>query len=364
MKGLECMKNKIKVASLFSGIGGFEKGLKLAGIDFDLVFASEIDNFAKKSFLSNFNTKNLHGDITKIREYSIPDHDLLLAGFPCQSFSIAGKRKGFEDVRGTLFYDIARILKKKKSKFILLENVKNLISHDDGRTIKEILKILKELNYAIDFTIINSMESGVPQNRERTYICGIYNGKHTKYLPDSRSEKISRLKSKLNKAGYNSFNFFNTLEFNSKQIFLEDILEQKVNEKYYLNSSKVRNFIANIKIDYSLQKENKIIKILDLPKEVHNDLDRQRRVYSVKGISPTVLARSDSPKVIICQDGEYRIRKITPEENFYIQGFDKEFVKNIKNSGISNTQMYKQSGNAVSPPVIAGILKKLYQEYM
>lgn len=358
------MNKKIKIASLFSGVGGFEEGLKLAKIDFEVVFASEIDRFAQNSYSSNFETDNLYGDITKINEKSIPDHDLLLAGFPCQSFSIAGKRKGFEDARGTLFYDVARILNEKKPKLFLLENVKNLISHDSSRTIKQMLKILNDLNYTVDFTIINSVESGVPQNRERTYICGIYNFENDKYLPDSRNLKINKLKEKLNKSNFNSFNFFNSLNFDCKQIYIEDIIDKSVDTKYYLDNPKLNEYINNYNIDYGIENEKRIIKILDIPREIHNDLERQRRVYSIKGISPTILARSDSAKIMVMKDGEYKIRKMTPDENFSIQGFDKKFIKNIRKSGISDTQMYKQSGNAVSPPVIAGIVEKLIEEYM
>lgn len=358
------MKQKINVASLFSGIGGFEEGLKIGGLSSDIVFASEIDKFAQISYLANFKTENLHGDITTIGEDEIPDHELLLAGFPCQSFSIAGKRKGFEDARGTLFFDVARILNKKKPKFFLLENVKNLVSHDGGNTMNEILNILKDLDYTVDFTVINSTEAGVPQNRERTYICGIYKYKVEKYVKDLRSSKVNKLKQKLNKKGYSSFNFFNSLEFNANKRVLEDVLLCQTEEKYYLNSDEINSFLNSININFNRNRETKIIKILDLPKDIHNDLQRQRRVYSTKGISPTILARSDAPKVLISEDGRYRIRKITPVESFYIQGFDKVFVENIKNTGMSDTQMYKQSGNAVSPPVISAILKKLYKEYI
>jgi DNA (cytosine-5)-methyltransferase 1 len=118
--------NEIKVVSLFSGIGGFEEGLIKAGINAKIVFASEIDDYARKSYIANFGSDNLYGDIKKIDEKEIPNHELLLAGFPCQSFSIAGKQKGFDDIRGTLFFDVARILNEKKPKYILLENVKNL----------------------------------------------------------------------------------------------------------------------------------------------------------------------------------------------------------------------------------------------
>ncbi|MBR3920598.1 MAG: DNA (cytosine-5-)-methyltransferase, partial [Oscillospiraceae bacterium] len=150
------MKRKIKVVSLFSGIGGFEEGLRKSRINSEIIFASEIDNNAQKSYSANFNSNVLKGDITQINEKDIPDHELLLAGFPCQSFSIAGMRKGFDDIRGTLFFDVARILKKKKPRYILLENVKNLISHDGSKTIRIILDTLNEIGYTIDFTIINS----------------------------------------------------------------------------------------------------------------------------------------------------------------------------------------------------------------
>ena len=354
-------ENKIRVVSLFSGIGGFEEGIRRSGIPHDVVFASEIDNFAKISYSANFNNKNLHGDITQISEKDIPDHDLLIAGFPCQSFSIAGKQRGFNDTRGNLFFDVARILKEKTPKLIILENVKNLIGHDKSNTINQILTILNDIGYTIDFTIINSAEAGVPQNRDRTYIVGIYNYKSEKFDLDIRSDKVSKLKNKYNEEGFKSFNFFNNLSYKNKARFIEDILSDSVSKKYYFDNERINSFIEKNEIKYIEENEKKIIKIFDLPKEVHNDLERQRRVYSIKGISPTVLARSDSTKICILNNNELRIRKVTPEENFYIQGFDESFVKNIRNKKMSDTQMYKQSGNAVSPPVIEGIFKELYK---
>lgn len=358
------MSAKLKVVSLFSGIGGFEEGLKRAKLQHEVVFASEIDEHAKKSYTANFNGKYLHGDITKIDEKMIPDHELLLAGFPCQAFSIAGRQKGFEDIRGTLFFDVARILQEKKPKYILLENVKNLISHDGSKTIRVILNILNEIGYTVDFTIINSAESGVPQNRDRTYICGIYSGDCEKYRVDTRSVKVDALKQELNKTDYKGFNFFDKVVFKNKQTYIEDILETEVDNNYFLNSELVEKFIKNAVIEETHKREKKIIKLFDLPRNIHNDLERQRRVYSIKGISPTVLARADSTKIYVNVKGKNRIRKITPAENFYIQGFSNGFVKNIIDIGMSVTQMYKQSGNAVSPPVIAGILKTLHKEYI
>ena len=179
------MKNKIRVASLFSGIGGFELGFKKSKMSYDLVFASEIDKYATMTFSYNFPTKNMRGDITKIDAKDIPDHDLLCGGFPCQSFSVAGKQKGCADeTRGTLFFDVIRIVKEKKPKFLFLENVKNLISHDNSETIKTILKHISNCGYTFDITIINSNEAGVPQSRERTYIVGILDYKKEKFEDD------------------------------------------------------------------------------------------------------------------------------------------------------------------------------------
>lgn len=348
---------KIRIVSLFSGIGGFEEGIKKTGTPYEIVFASEIDKHARVSYASNFDNKNLYGDITLIDEKNIPNHDCLVAGFPCQSFSIAGRKQGFNDTRGTLFFDIARILKEKHPKYVILENVKNLVSHDGNETIKVILNTLSEIGYSIDFTVINSCEAGVPQNRDRTYIVGIYNGETEKYTKDYRNTVVNRLKQEFNISGINSFNFFEKLRFKNDSLYIEDILEEKVEQNFYFDNNSMRMFLSTVKHKDIEERTNKIVKLFDLPKEVYNDLERQRRVYSTKGISPTVLARSDSTKIFI--ENENKVRKITPVENFYIQGFEKEFVENIRNAGISATQMYKQSGNAVSPPVIEGIFERL-----
>lgn len=358
------MNKHIKVVSLFSGIGGFEEGLKKTNIPSEIVFSSEIDGFAQKSYIANFSDENLHGDIKAVNEKEVPDHDLLLAGFPCQSFSIAGQRKGFDDIRGTLFFDVARILAEKKPKYILLENVKNLISHDGSNTIRKILGTLNEIGYTVDFTVINSCEAGVPQNRDRTYICGIFNGATEKYVVDTRSVKANKLKQELNVTDFRGFNFFDKVAFSNKQRYIEDILEDNVDKAFFFDTESIRQFLGTYAEEETSQNETKIIKLMDLPRDVHNDLERQRRVYSVKGISPTVLARSDSTKILVRVNGELKSRKITPVENFYIQGFDKAFVDKIKATGMSATQMYKQSGNAVSPPVITGILDFLNKEYI
>lgn len=360
------MNSKLKIVSLFSGIGGFEEGFKNSNLKFETVFASEIDKHAIMTYSYNFPINTMHGDIKQISELDIPDHDLLCGGFPCQSFSVAGKQKGFKDeTRGTLFFDIIRIIKEKKPKIIFLENVKNLISHDNGNTIKTILRSISDCGYTFDITIINSNEAGVPQNRERTYIVGVLDRPTEKFIEDKRNSKITSIKYWANSEDLNTMNFFNHLFINKKSKYVCDIIERNVDIKYYLNSSKVKNYLNSIdKSSLNKIRKRKIIKDLDLPRDIHNDLDRQRRVYSIYGISPTLLARSDSPKIIINENQTLKVRKLTPYEALKIQGFDDKFVNNIKKYGMSDTQLYKQAGNAVSPPVITQIANAIMEAFL
>lgn len=342
----------MRIVSLFSGIGGFELGIRNSKLEGEVVFSSEIDKYAMASYLSNFDDNNLQGDITKISEKDIPDHDLLVAGFPCQAFSIAGMQKGFTDTRGTLFFDVARILREKQPPYFLLENVKNLVAHDDGKTFKTIIQTLNEIGYIIDFTIINSQEAGLPQNRERTYIVGMLDGKESEKVTDTRSKKIDTLKKTFE---YKGFDFFSTLVFNNPKLYIKDILEDNQEERYLITNDEVKKFLAENRFTEEGVCVDKIVKLFDLPRDVWNDLERQRRVYSVNGVSPTILARSDTTKIYIQDENSTYIRKFTPRENFRLQGFDDEFIDNIMKT-VSMTQQYKEAGNAVSPPVITGII--------
>ncbi|WP_414045960.1 DNA (cytosine-5-)-methyltransferase [Macrococcus equi] len=345
----------MKVVSLFSGIGGFEEGLKLSKLDFEIVFASEIDKYARKSYSANFSDKHLYKDIKEVNEFDIPDHDLLVGGFPCQSFSIAGSRKGFDDIRGTLFFDIIRILKAKRPKVFLLENVKNLTSHDKGNTFKTMIQNLSNLGYSVDFNVLNSKDSGVPQSRERTFIIGVYNYDKNNEIVFNKNRRINEAKKWALKNDINLFNFFGELIQNGEPKVLSDIIYNNVDRKYYFENEKIKDYLNSLEID-EVESKNEIMKIIDLPKDIHNDMERQRRVYSPLGISPTVLARSDSTKILIEENGVKYVRKITPIENFLAQGFSLEFVNKLAAAKISDTQLYKQSGNAVSPPIIRDIL--------
>jgi len=163
----------MKYLDLFTGIGGFTLGI---GDKANCIGFSEIDKYAAKVYQHHFPTHHNYGDITLINETELPDFDLLVGGFPCQSFSIAGKRGGFNDTRGTLFFDIARILRTKKPRLFLLENVKGLLSHDNGDTFKTIISTLDELGYDLQWQVLNSKNHGVPQNRERIFIVGHLRG--------------------------------------------------------------------------------------------------------------------------------------------------------------------------------------------
>lgn len=169
-------KNSFTFIDLFAGMGGirlgFEKACKELNIKSKCVFSSEIKEHAVQTYEANFKGEEIHGDITKINEKNLPDFDYLLAGFPCQAFSSAGKRKGFSDIRGTLFFDIVRILKAKKPEGFILENVEGLVVHNNGDTFETILKELDNLNYKVSWKVLNASDFGIPQNRKRVYIVG------------------------------------------------------------------------------------------------------------------------------------------------------------------------------------------------
>ncbi|MEK7723618.1 MAG: DNA (cytosine-5-)-methyltransferase, partial [Acidobacteriota bacterium] len=162
---------------LFCGLGGFRVAIEKLQSNSKCVFSSDFDLDAQKSYEANFSEKPF-GDITKIPEREIPEHDILFAGFPCQAFSVCGNQKGFEDTRGTLFFDIARILKAKQPKAFVLENVKQLVSHNQGKTIERILETIENLGYQVHYKILNALDFGLPQKRERVFIVGFREPKH------------------------------------------------------------------------------------------------------------------------------------------------------------------------------------------
>ena len=183
----------MKYLSLFSGIGGFELGIQNSDVEMECIGFSEVDNHAKEIYRRHFPNHRDLGDATKIKPGELEDFDLLVGGFPCQAFSYAGKRRGFDDTRGTLFFEIARICKEKKPRYLLLENVPGLLSHDKGRTFQTMLGILAEMGYLIQWQVRNSKNYGVPQNRERLFITGYLREECGREILRSRGEPAENI---------------------------------------------------------------------------------------------------------------------------------------------------------------------------
>ena len=315
-------KPSFKFIDLFAGIGGFRIALqKLNG---KCVFSSEWNKYAKKTYDANFGEVPF-GDITKIDEKKIPDHDILVGGFPCQPFSIAGVSKknslgrnhGFLDkTQGTLFFDICRIIKEKEPKAFLLENVKNLKSHDKGNTFKIIKDTLEKLEYVVFTDVINAKHY-VPQNRERVFIAGFskkYFDQNIKFKFPTPPESEQKIKS---------------------------ILHKNVNQKYTL-SDKLWSYLQSY-----AQKH----------REKGNGFGFG--LVNKDGISRTLSARyyKDGSEVLIPQGKGKNPRRLTPEECKGLMGFPDEF--NIKDIGVSDTQLYKQFGNSVAVPVVSVVSKAM-----
>lgn len=313
----------MKFIDLFAGIGGIKIGFENAG--FQCVFSNDFDENAKITFDLNFSElfetekQMVLGDIQKIPASKIPDFDILCAGFPCQPFSIAGYKQGFNDEkdRGNLFFDIVRILKAKKPKAFLLENVKNLKTHDKGNTLKVILeKLEKELGYFVKLKVLNTMEYGnLPQNRERIYIVGF-----------------------LDEKAYENFFFPEKIKLTKT---IHDCIEEKeVDDKYYYN-------------DKPLYEE--------LKKEVkkRDTVYQWRRKYvreNKNNVCPTLTANMGmgGHNVPLVLNGK-GIRKLTPRECANFQGFPKTY----KLPNIADSHLYKQFGNSVSIPVIQRIAQNM-----
>lgn len=296
----------IRFIDLFCGIGGFRFAAEQVFTKYNLpaecVFSSDIDPYAREAYYANFGEYPA-GDIKRINERDIPDHDLLFAGFPCQPFSIIGNGKGFEDTRGTLFFDIARILDAKRPRAFILENVKQLIGHDKGRTLKKILQVLREeLGYTVYYKSLNALDYGLPQKRERVIFVGYYK----------------------------PFDF----EFPPKQETftpLIEILEKNVDKKYYASDYIREKRLAKHKptVSPSIWHENKAGHISSYP------------------FSCALRAGASYNYLLV--NGE---RRLTPREMLRLQGFPDSF-KIV----VSEYQTRKQAGNAVPVNIVRAVLE-------
>jgi len=308
---------KYKTIDLFAGIGGMR--LAFEKYDFQTVYSNDFDKFCKITYDKNFKNSKLHlKDLKKVKLSEIPDFDFMLAGFPCQPFSVAGYRHGFKDEkgRGNLFFYMARILEKKQPMGFLLENVKNLRGHDKGKTYKVIEKTLTQIGYYVKSDVLNTMNYGnLPQNRERIYIVGF------------RDEAL-----------INKFKFPQPIKLSTK-IF--DLLDEEVNEKYHYNN---KSLFSRIKDD--INREDRIY--------------QWRRKYireNKSGVCPTLTANmgTGGHNVPIIKQGKI-IRKLTPRECARFQGFKNSY---ILPDDLSDARLYKQIGNSVSIPVVQRIAKNI-----
>lgn len=309
--------NSIKAIDLFAGVGGIRLGFEKIFKNLEVVFSSEIDKFAQQTYYSNFEDLP-KGDITIINEKDIPKHDIILAGFPCQAFSIAGHRKGFEDTRGTLFFDVARIAAYHKPKIIFLENVKGFRNHNKGHTFKVVKETLEDLGYKVFAEVLNAKNFGVPQNRERIYIIG--------FLKDSFEDEIIFDFEKLKK---------------QKTISkLGDILEEKVEDKYTI-SDKLWEGHQRRKIEHKRKGNGFGYSLFNKESEYTSTISA--RYYK------------DGSEILI-EQLDKNPRKLTPREAGRLQGFPDNFI-----IPVSDTQAYKQFGNSVAVPVIETLAKEIYK---
>lgn len=308
---------KYKIASFFAGVGGIDLAFENLG---EIVYANEYNKNAIKTYEKNFKIKVDDRDIRIVKEDEIPEFNIMLAGFPCQAFSVAGYRQGFNDEkgRGNLFFELERIFKAKNPDIIFLENVKNLISHDKGRTFEVIINSLKNSGYFVKYKILNTMNYGnIPQNRERIYIIAF------------KEENI-----------YKNFEFPDPIRLETKISDLID--ENKLESKYYYTKDNFKHY----------EELNKNVKNKDTVYQWRRQYVRENK----SNVCPTLTANmgtgGHNVPIILTNNG---IRKLTPKECFLLQGFPQDY----KLSDVANCHLYKQAGNSVSVSVIKRISENI-----
>ena len=308
---------KYKIASFFAGVGGIDLAFENLG---EIVYVNEYNKNAVKTYEKNFDIKVDDRDIRIVEESEIPEFDIMLAGFPCQAFSLAGYRQGFNDEkgRGNLFFELERIFKSKNPDIIFLENVKNLVSHDKGRTFEVILNSLKNSGYYIKYKVLNTMNYGnVPQNRERIYIVAFKN------------ENI-----------YKNFDFPDPIILETKISNL--INENKLDDKYYYTKENFKYY----------EELNNNIKSRDTVYQWRRQYVRENKSKVCPTLTANMGTGGHNVPIVLTNNG---IRKLTPKECFLFQGFP----KNYEVPDIANCHLYKQAGNSVSVSVVKRISENI-----
>lgn len=303
--------SKYTVVSLFSGAGGLDLGFYNAG--FEIIWANDFDKYAVQTYRENFDNVIIYDDINNIDFEDIPDADVIIGGFPCQPFSMMGSELGFDDVRGTVFFTVADLIKKKidkgaKPKVVVLENVRRLLTHDGGNTFKVIKHIMeKELGYKVFYKVLNSSDFGVPQTRNRIFIVCFDN------------QDVE-------------FTFPETIDLNCT---MHDMLEENVDDKYFLSDKILKTILSNGTGKYNAKSEID----LKIARPLCSTMHKMHRA---------------------CQDNYVtdrgRVRRLTPREAARLQGFPDDFL-----IPVSDTQAYRQFGNAVTVNVAEAVARSILE---
>jgi len=390
----------MKLGTDFSGIGAPEMALKYLGIDFVSVFACEIDKYARQSFKQLHNTKTFYNDITKRNHKEVEQLDLYVAGFPCQAFSMAGKRKGFEDTRGTLFYNVAQFIKINKPKVFVLENVKGLVSHDSGKTFQTIIDILSNnggtqngqiildmfddgLGYHIYWQVLNTKNYGIPQNRERIFIVGFKDFKNFNF-PKSIKLKLKLkdlLQDNTNNKYHLSYKMCKSIfqaskgNWQSGKMTIDTDIAKTINARVFkMGKADTDNYIT-VKDKYYLSDKAKERLKRHNNNTIYNDISNcilagyykqggrdqqyiqvEDKPISKDGISKCLKVGGDVPCFEV-KTNTKKIRRLTPLECWRLQGFKDNDFFSVK--GLSDTQLYKQAGNSITVDVLMALFKKI-----
>ena len=396
----------MKLGTDFSGIGSPESALKRLNLEVDEVFACEIDKYARKSFNELHNPSTMYEDITTRNHSEVPQLDLYVAGFPCQSFSLAGKRGGFEDTRGTLFFNVAEFIKENQPKCFILENVKGLLSHDNGRTYQTITDVLTNgggtlngqigldsidngLGYHVYAKVLNSKDYGIPQNRERIFLVGFKEFREFRF-PKKMELKLrlkNLLENEVDDKYYLSDKMIKTIttpsggDWNSgKMSFNTDIAKCIRANTHKMGRADTDNYIISHSLFPRTSKTGKggsghlsktdgtsycvdtgcsqgveVIQLNESKESGGKQPFQQKRVYDSDGLSPCLDTGSGRRNV----STNKRIRRLTPLECWRLQGYtDEQFYAAQKVN--SDTQLYKQAGNSITVNVMVELFKKIY----